>query len=293
MELGIEVRDLTLRYGNVTALDGLTFGLTGGKIHGLLGRNGSGKSSLLSLLAAFRRPTAGRVLVDGVEPFENQDVVRMTCLIREGGDLYASERVSHVLEFAARLRPGWDAELARRLVDRFRLPTRSRVMSLSRGQRSALAVTLGMAARAPLTMFDEVHLGMDVPSRYAFYEELLDDYLAHPRTIILSTHLIEEVSSLFEQVLIIDRGQVVVHASADELRQRGSALTGPADVVDRFVATRTVLSEQQLGSTKSVAIYGELDPAQRQMAAAAGLELGPVALQDLFVHLTKDSEVLR
>ncbi|MEV0156034.1 ABC transporter ATP-binding protein [Micromonospora sp. NPDC050686] len=293
MTLGVEARNLVLRYGETTALNGLSFRLAGGKIHGLLGRNGSGKTSLLSLLAAFRQPAAGQVLVDGEAPFENQDVVRHICLIREGGDLCASERVSQVLDFAARMRPDWDAELAGRLVERFRLPIRTRAMSLSRGQRSALGVTLGMASRAPLTIFDEVHLGMDVPARYAFYEELLDDYSAHPRTFILSTHLIEEVSSLFEQVLIVDRGRLVIQATADELRERGAAVTGPAEVVDWFVAGRTVLGEQRLGAVKAVTIYGELDQTQREAAAAAGLELGPVALQDLFVHLTKDPEVVR
>lgn len=292
MALGIEVRDLHLKYNDVTALNGLSFDLIGGQIHGLLGRNGSGKTSLLSLLAAFRKPTSGRVSVGNVDPFENQEVVRNICLIREGGDLYAAQRVSQVLDFAARMRPGWDAELARRLIIRFRLRSNARVMSLSRGQRSALAVTLGMASRSPLTIFDEVHLGMDVPSRYAFYEELLEDHRAQPRTVILSTHLIEEASSLFQRVLILDRGRIVAHASADELRARGAAVIGPVEAVDRFVAGRTVLHEHGLGGVKSVTIYGKLDSAERTAAAEAGLELGPVALQDLFLHLTRESEAV-
>ena len=81
---------------------------------------------------------------------------------------------------------------------------------MSQGQRSALGVILGLASRCPLTIFDESYLGMDAPSRYAFYDELLADYLAYPRTIVLSTHLIEEVSSLFEEVVIIDRGRLLI-----------------------------------------------------------------------------------
>lgn len=104
---------------------------------------------------------------------------------------------------------------------------------------------------------------------------------------MISTHLIEEVAALFEEVLIIDEGRLVLHGSADDLRERGAAITGPADKVDRFVADLTVLNDKQLGPTKSVTVYGTLDHDHRQEARATGLEVGPVVLQDLFVHLTE------
>jgi ABC-2 type transport system ATP-binding protein len=178
----------------------------------------------------------------------------------------------------------------------FKLTRRQKVSGLSRGGRSALGITLGLATRAPLTIFDESYLGLDAPSRYSFYDELLADYLANPRTFIISSHLIEEVGSLFEEVVIIDGGRLVVHDQADALRARGVALTGPAAVVDELLdqvradATLTVLGEQRLGGTKSAMVYGELDEPTRARARAAGLELGPIALQDLFVHLTRKSE---
>lgn len=290
---GIEVNDLRVRFGDVLALDGLTFSLGAGKIHGLLGRNGSGKTTLLSVLAAFRRPTSGTVRIGGSEPFENAEVVRDICLIRESGDIYAGERISCVVDLTARLRPRWDGEFAARLLDRFELSPRKRVQSLSRGQKSALGCILGLASRAPLSMFDESYLGMDAPSRYAFYEELLADYVAHPRTFVLSTHLIEEVASLFEEVVIIDRGRLVAQEEAEALRSRGARVTGPAEVVDTFVAGLTVLSEQMLGRVKNVTVYGALDADQVRAAELAGIDLAPVSLQDLFVHLTGMTEALR
>ena len=147
-------------------------------------------------------------------------------------------------------------------------------------------MVLGLAARAPLTMFDETYLGMDAPSRQVFYDEVLADYMAYPRTFVISTHLIEEVSAIFEQVTIIDRGRLLVQEETETLLGQGVAITGPAEVVDQHADGLTVIGMRQLGRTRSVMVYGALDAARRQEARAAGLEIEPLALQDLFIHLT-------
>jgi ABC-2 type transport system ATP-binding protein len=290
MTLHTEATGLQLRYGDVTALDDLSFSLPGGRIYGLLGRNGSGKTSLLSVLAGFRKASGGTVLIDGQPVFENSRITRQVCLIRETGDTGdRDDRVHEALYTAARLRPGWDGDYADALVERFQIPRRKKLGELSLGQRSALGMIFGLAARAPVTLFDESHLGMDAPSRAAFSDELLADFMARPRTVVISTHLIDELSPLFEEVLIIDNGRLVLQDEAEALRARGAAVTGPAEAVDRFVAGRTVLRERQLGRTKSAMVYGGLDERMRRQARDAGLDLGPVALQDLFVHLTQPS----
>lgn len=300
MTATIDARDLTVRFGDTTALDGLDLSLPTGRIYGLLGRNGSGKTTLLSLLAGFRRPTAGSLTVHGHDPFEHAGLMASTIMV--GGGLGAtvggssdSSRVRDKLWFAARLRPRWDAELADELLRRFDLAPRTRVNALSTGQAAALGVTIGLASRAPVTLFDEAHLGMDAPSRYAFYDALLEDYAAHPRTIVLSTHHIDEVARLFEAVVILDRGRVLAQEDTDVLRARGTTVTGPADAVDRVLDGHAVLREQRLGRTKSVVVYGEGAASVRDRARAAGLDLGPVPLQDLVVHLTADRspEVVR
>lgn len=290
MTTAIEVEDLQLRYGDVTAIDGLTLRLAGDGIHGLLGRNGAGKSSLLSVLAGFRKPTSGTARIGGRAVFEDAAATGDVCLVRGSGDTvheWPEDRVEDALGFAERLRPHWDGAYAAALVERFGLPPRARVGALSRGQRSALGATLGLAARAPVTLFDESHLGMDAPTRVAFADELLADYAAHPRTVVLSTHLIDEASALFGEVAIIDRGRLLLQEEADALRARGAEITGPADVVERFVDGLRVLGDRRLGRTASVMVYGELDDAQRARARDEGLDLGPVSLQDLFVHLTE------
>lgn len=288
---GIQAVDLSISYGETVAVDAVGFSLEPGRIHGLLGRNGSGKTTLLSVLAGLRRPTSGLVLIDGEDPFENARVMAGTCLIREAGDVIGTDRVGRVLDFAAALRPDWDGDFATRLATRFGLPLDTKADALSRGQRSALGVVLGLATRAPLTMLDEVYLGMDAPTRYAFYDELLADYVEHPRTIVLSSHLIDEIERLFEGVLVLHEGRVLVHDNADGIRGRGTSITGRADTVDSFVATLVPdgireLGAQRLGTTKQVSLFGELDSNTRLQARALGLDVGSMPLQDLFVHLT-------
>lgn len=287
MTLGIEVKHLQLRYGAFTAIQDLSFKLKGGKIYGLLGRNGSGKTSLLSVIASYRKQTDGIVAVGGEAPFENARIMEQVCFIQESGHVTDSAYVRDVLKLAASCWPNWDAEYADKLVQLYNLPLKKRVTALSRGMKSALGITLGLASRAPVTIFDEAYLGLDAPSRYTFYEQLLNDYMENPRTFILSTHLIEEVGSLFEEVLILDQGRLIMHEETEALRSRGAAITGPNETVDRFVKGLTVLGEQQLGKTKSVTVFGALSEERRKQAQAEGLELGPVSLQDLFVLLTK------
>jgi ABC-2 type transport system ATP-binding protein len=142
-------------------------------------------------------------------------------------------------------------------------------------------------------MFDEPHLGMDVPSRVAFYEELLADYAERPRTIMLSTHLIEEAASLFEDIVIIDRGRLVAHEAADDLRGRGAELVGPAAAVDAVVGGRRTGGERRLGTTKAVTLLEPLDEHDRAAARAAGVEVQPMPLQDLFIRLTEPEDALR
>lgn len=286
--LGVEVRGLTVRYGRTTALDSVDLTFPAGAITGLLGRNGSGKTTLASVVAAFRRPTAGTVLVGGEDPWENEDVVPRVLLVRESGDVLDTESLRTNLRYTEDCRPQFSREVAERLMDRFELDPARKPQKLSRGQKSAFGIALAVATRADLTILDEVHLGLDAPTRYAFYDALIEDYIAHPRTIVLSSHLIGEVERLLEHVVVLDHGRVLLAQETDAVTARGIAVTGPTREVERFVVGRTVLSRQQLGGTAQATVLATLDDGEAADARAAGLEIGPVPLQDLFVHLTAD-----
>ncbi|MEP7765621.1 ABC transporter ATP-binding protein [Sanguibacter sp. 25GB23B1] len=290
----LQMEDARVRFGP-PALDGLSLDLAPGVIHGLLGRNGSGKTTALSLAAGFRRPSGGRVLVDGEDPFENPRIAEGVCFVRESGDMLTDEKVRDNLAFFAQMRPAFDREYAESLADVFQLDRKAKVKSLSRGQQSALGAVVGLATRAPLTILDEVYLGMDAPSRYAFYDALLADYVTHPRTFVLSSHLIGELERLLESVAILHRGRLLLADDVASLRSRGATLTGPFAAVDTLVhgARLTVVNRQELGRTSQVTVFGVLPPDVTEQARALDVEVGPVGLQDLFVHITTDTEADR
>lgn len=277
---------VSMKFGDFTAIKDLSFTLQGGKIHGLLGRNGAGKSTLLALLASFMEPTSGKISVGGASPFENAPVMEQVTMVFDADYRNETETVKGLLEAAERYRPNYDAAFAAKLVELFGLPLKKQIRHLSRGMQAAFNVTLGLANRSPLTIYDEAYLGMDAPTRDIFYRELLEDQSANPRTIIFSTHYVSEMDYLFDEVLIIDQGGLVVQEPYDTLVSKGVTITGAASAVDEFTQGLKLLGTQQLGGTKSVTVYGELSDGQRLAAMRQGLEIGPVSLQDLFIHLT-------
>ncbi|USQ78509.1 ABC transporter ATP-binding protein [Ornithinimicrobium faecis] len=281
----VHTESLGVSYGDSPALTGVSLDLAPDRIHGLLGRNGAGKTTLMSVLASLRRGT-GTVLVDGQEPFENEAVMENTCLIRESGDLLVDERLTTNLSFLEGARPHFDRAYAESLMEAFRLKPRKKPQALSRGQASAFGAIVGLASRSPLTMFDEVHLGMDAPSRQRFYDELLRDFAEHPRTIVLSSHLISEIEHMLETVTVLHEGKLLLSSEADDLHTNGATLTGPAEIVDRHTAGQQVVGTRDLGPTRQVTVFGNLDEAALAAAEREGLQVGAVPLQDLFIHLT-------
>jgi ABC-2 type transport system ATP-binding protein len=164
------------------------------------------------------------------------------------------------------------------------------VKKLSRGMRSALGIVIGLAARAEVTMFDEPYAGLDAVARQIFYDRLLADYAEHPRTILLSTHLIDEASGLLERVVVVDRGRIVLTADADDLRGVATAVTVPVLAVDEFAAGRAVWDRRRVASRASVVVAGSLDEADRLQAASLHLDLAPLTLQQLVVQAAQPAD---
>ena len=279
-----------IAYGSTVAVTGVDLDLAPNRIHGLLGRNGAGKTTLLSALASLRPVSSGQIRVGDVDPFENPRMTEDVCLVRESGDFLVDERLRTNLDLCEVARPRFDRDYAEQLLDRFGISLKKKPASLSRGQASTFGAVVGLATRAPVTMFDEVHLGMDAPTRQAFYEELVVDFAERPRTVILSTHLISEIEHLLETVTILHEGRLLLSEDVDAVRADGATVTGPAADVDRLTDGLPVLSRRDLGPTREVTVYGALDEDHLDRAVDEGLRVGPVPLQDLFIHLTRTTQ---
>ena len=174
--------------------------------------------------------------------------------------------------------------MAAALAADFGLPPGRRVQRLSKGMRSALGIVIGLAARAEVTLFDEPYAGLDPVARQLFYDRLLADYAEHPRTILLSTHLVDEAAGLFERVLVLDHGTVMLDAAADAVRGAATSVTGPAIAVAEFTAGRAVWDRRRVGSQESAVAAGVLEDTDRAWAAALRLHLEPLSLQQIVVH---------
>jgi ABC-2 type transport system ATP-binding protein len=285
----VEVNGLSKRFGRFTAVDDVSFRVEENTIYGLLGRNGAGKTTMMQLLTGQQFASAGTIEVFGESPVENASVLGNICFIKESQAYPDDFKPKHVFESAPWFFQNWDAEFAARLISEFRVPLNRRIKKLSRGQLSAVGVIVGLASRAPLTFFDEPYLGLDAVARQIFYDRLLEDFGEHPRTVILSTHLIDEVSALLEHVLVIDEGKLIIDENADALRGSATTISGTNSAVEAFVGTRTVLHREGIGGLVSVTLE-KLDAADRAAAASAGLELGPVSLQQLIVRKTSIPE---
>ncbi|GAA1921084.1 ABC transporter ATP-binding protein [Microbacterium aoyamense] len=283
----IEVKNLTKRYRDTLAVDGVSFSIEKDTIYGLLGRNGAGKTTVMSILTAQNFATSGDVRVFGENPYENAKVLQRMCFVRESQKYPDDSTARHAFRAARLFFPNWNQELADRLIDELQLPMKKTIKKLSRGQLSAVGVIIGLAARAEITFFDEPYLGLDAVARQIFYDRLLEDYAEHPRTVILSSHLIDEVSNLIERVLVIDRGRIIMDEDTDAVRDRAANIVGDTAAVEAFVAGREVIHRESLGRVSSVTVLGALTPADREALQAAGLDVAPVSLQQLIVRTTQ------
>ncbi|WP_193790111.1 ABC transporter ATP-binding protein [Paenibacillus beijingensis] len=285
----VEVSRLTKMYGSVKALDDVSFNIEADKIYGLLGRNGAGKTTIMHIITAQLFASEGKVKVFGEAPYENNRVLEQICFIKESQKYPDTFRIVDVLAMAETFFPNWDREYAGALLEDFRLPLKRRMKQLSRGMLSSVGIIVGLASRAPLTIFDEPYLGLDAVARSLFYDRMIEDYAEHPRTVVLSTHLIDEVSRILEHIIVIDNGRIMIDEEAEALRGRAYSIAGTAASVETFAAGRTALDQSTFGPLVTATFMGVLDGTVRQQAEKLGLNLVPVTLQQLVVQLTKSN----
>ncbi len=281
----IAFTNLKKSYNDTIALDCINLTLEPNKIYGLLGRNGAGKTTLLNLLTNKIFPTEGTILYDGESVFENDTILSSIFYMTET-NLYPPElTVKKIFYWTREFYPNFDLDYAQQLARSFDLNIKKKVKSLSTGYASIFKAILTLASNADILAFDEPVLGLDANHRSLLYKEIIKNYSTSPKTILLSTHLIEEIQEIVEEVIIIDKGKLILHQSTEELLTSTYSIAGESNHVDLYVKDKSYSIEKSLGAFKSVIVFDS--KRDTTLAKELHLEFKPVDLQNLFIHLTQ------
>jgi ABC-2 type transport system ATP-binding protein len=283
----IECTGLTKTYLRKPVLNNLTFSIEENTITGLIGRNGAGKTTLLKILAGFIQETSGKVRVFDDGPFNSLFVSANSIFVDDQMIFPPALQLQEILEVAGSFYPNWDMKLAKGLAKYFDFDPKNYHNRLSKGKTSTFNSIIGLAARCPLTILDEPTTGMDEAVRKDFYRALLKDYLAHPRTIMISSHHLNEIEDLLEDVLLIKDGKKHLHLPISDLKEWAIGIKGPTEKVLEITNGEELIYENRIGAGTMYAVmknnFSSLE------IEKAGLELTPVRASDLCVYLTNDS----
>lgn len=278
--------NLTKQYGSKTVLDHVNLTLESGKIYGLIGRNGAGKTTLLSLMSNQNPISAGTATIDGQRIWENPKALSRICFSRElnlsAESALSSYTLKAYLRAAETYLPHWDKDMAGRLLELFGLEKKKKLGKLSKGMLSMVTILVAMASKAEFTFLDEPVAGLDVVAREQFYQLLLEEYTETGRTFVLSTHIIEEAADVMEEVIILDRGKILLKENTQELVDRARYVTGLADQVDCATAGLPCHHVENIGRSKAVTV---LLPEGEDLNPGYDVTVQPVNLQKLFVAL--------
>src|SRR5579862_2424128 len=273
----IEARGLAKSFGSTRALDGVSFSVETGRIVGLIGPNGAGKTTALKAILGLT-PFDGSLTVLGLDPRTQRDaLMRDVCFMADVAVLPRWLRVSQALEAAQGLHPRFDRARATEVLARTDIRMQSRVRELSKGMVTQLHLALILAIDARLLVLDEPTLGLDLLYRRKFYDTLLNDYFDKERTILLTTHQVEEVENLFTDVIFINQGKVALASSVEDLGSRYLQLNVSSEAAARARALHPFYEREVFGR---VAMFFE----GRSAAELGALgELRTPSIADLFV----------
>jgi ABC-2 type transport system ATP-binding protein len=287
----IECKGLTKTFGKVMALNHLSLKIEENKITGLIGRNGAGKTTLLKIIAGYMNETSGVVKVFSEHPFNSLMVSANVIFIHNQLNLPTALNLKEILTAASRFYENWDTELADRLFDYFSFHPLQHYDGLSMGMKSTFGMILGLASRCPLTIFDEPTTGMDAAVRKDFYRALLKDYIAYPRTIILSSHHLNEIEDLLEDIFLMKDGKELLHMPISDFNEWALGIKGESKVMEEWTMDREVIHTKDLGLGRTyVVVKNNLSEKEFQNARLLGLEISPVTSSDLCVYLTSKTK---
>jgi ABC-2 type transport system ATP-binding protein len=273
----IEARGLRKSFGMTVALDGIDLQVQEGRVLGLIGPNGAGKTTTLNAMLGLT-PYEGQLQVLGHDPWTERDaLMRDVCFMADVAVLPRWMRVSQALEYMTGVHPRFSRAKAEGFLAKTDIRRTSKVRELSKGMVVQLHLALVMALDVKLLVLDEPTLGLDILYRKQFYDSLLNDYFDHSRTIVVTTHQVDEIQDVLTDLMFIQRGRIVLNTSMDELETRYAEVKVAADKVETARALKPLHERQVLG--RSIMVFSGIE---RKQLTSLG-EVRTPSIADLFV----------
>ena len=283
----IKVKNVSKNYGEKKVLDDISIEFEENKIYGLLGRNGAGKTTLLNLITDRISLDVGKITIDDEDVYENDMALEKVYYMTEK-NLYPDDyKIKDVFKWTKVFYQNFDNEYALQLSRKFDIDVNKKIKNLSTGYNTVCKIITTLASGAEILIFDEPVLGLDANHREIFYKELMKNYIEQPKTIILSTHIIEEVSNLLEKVIIIKNSKIITSDNCDELLEKSYTVSGLSENVDKFIKSKKAVNSEEIAAFKEVTILGKLNSEDKILADQLELKFSKVQLQKLFIYLTE------
>lgn len=284
----LEIKNLNKSYGKTLVLDDITVSFEENKIYGLLGRNGAGKTTLLDLINNRIFRDSGEILLDGEDIYENDKMLQRMYLSKEQNLYPDNIKVKDIFKWTNEFYKDFNMEYALELCDKFQLNIKKKFKGLSTGYKSICKLIAALATEAEIIMLDEPILGLDANHRELFYKELMNNYLNNPKTIIISTHIIEEIEDLIEKVVIIHDHKIIADEEIDDLIEGAYTVSGIGRKIENFIEDKKCIDISEFASFKTATIIGELTDEVRKEIKENDFEIGKLKLQKLFVAITEN-----
>ncbi|MGO3899296.1 ATP-binding cassette domain-containing protein [Lactiplantibacillus argentoratensis] len=285
--MSIQVQAVQQAFRGQTVLDNLNLTIKPNTIYGLLGRNGAGKSTLLNIISNRIFADSGTVTMDNETMRDNDHTLGKVYLMSEVNLYSERSRVKQLFKTTALLYGDFDDAHANKLAQTFGLDLNARFGKLSTGYRTIFKLIIALCVPADYIFLDEPVLGLDANHREIFYQELIETYSDHPRTFVISTHLIEEIANLIEHVFVLDNHHIIVDGDVTDILGQSYAVTGPQTDVSTYTDDLNIIGKDHLGGITAHYVYGPLDN-DRPIPDTVTVE--HLDLQKLFVNLTNTKE---
>lgn len=285
----IEIKHLNKRLigSKENILNDINLTFDGEKIYGLFGQNGAGKSTLMSLISDYNKTTSGEILLNGQEIHNNQALINKVYYMNQMDMFPKHEKLEKLFRMISNIYPNYDLSLQKDLINKFNVDIKKTYNSLSTGYKSIVKIIISLCVPCEFILLDEPTLGLDARNREIFYRELIASYSKNPRTFIISTHIIEEVDQLINEVVFIKDGHVKINTSVDDICSQSYSVSGPAEDVDSYVQGIHILEKESLGRYETVYFMHELPDNPRPES----VDVEKMKLQKLLVYLINSEEI--